>query len=158
MSDRKGQMFVPPHVQLEWSAYRHHSARPPNPDNNKNRDDKQDQALPSDWMEQNNFWSGKTYDKARAQSSLKPVPANLPSKGDEDSKWSEHLHPHNYSAKAPSLVSSSKSPLSWTKGIRTNLTTHQIACSPTNPNDSNNIGLCITKITTISKEAFATLD
>ena len=65
----------------------------PNPDNNKDRDDEQDQALPSNWTDQDNFWSCKTYDKARAQSSLKPLPANPPSKGYEDSKWSEHLHP-----------------------------------------------------------------
>ena len=58
----------------------------PNTDNNKDRDDIKDQALPSDWTDQDNFWSGKTYDKARAQSSLKPVPPNPPSKGDEDSK------------------------------------------------------------------------
>ena len=130
---------------------------PPNPDNNKDRDDEQDQALPSDWTDQDNFWSGKTYDKARAQSSLKPVPANPPSKGDKDSEWSEHLHPHNYRAKALLQVSPSQPPPGWPKGIRTNPTT-QIACSPTNSKDSNNIGLHITKITTISKEAFATLD
>ena len=41
-------------------------------------------ALPSDWTDQDNFWLGKTYDKARAQSSLKPVPAQPPSKGDEE--------------------------------------------------------------------------
>ena len=131
---------------------------PPNPDNNKDRDDVQDQAIPSNWTAQDNFWLGKTYDKARVQYSLKPVPPNPPSKGDEDSKWSEHLHQHNYRAKAPSQVSPSKPPPGWPKGIRTNPTTHQIACSPTNPNDSNNIGLHITKIATISKEVFASLD
>ena len=47
----------------------------PNPDNNKDRDDKQDQALPSNWTDQDNFWLGKTYDKVKAQLSLKPVPA-----------------------------------------------------------------------------------
>ena len=81
-----------------------------------------------------------------------------PSKGDEDSEWSEHLHPHNYRAKAPSQVSPSKPPPGWPKGIRTNPTTNQVTCSPTNPKDPGNIGLQITKITTISKEAFATLD
>ena len=130
---------------------------PPNPDNNKDRDDVQDQAQPSNWTDQNNFWSGKTYDKAMAQSSLKPVQANPLSKGDEDSKWSEHLYPHNYRAKASLWVSPSKPPPGWPKGIRTNPTT-QVACSATNPNDSNNIGLYITKIATISKEAFAALD
>ena len=130
---------------------------PPNSDNNKDRDDVQDQVLPSDWTDQDNFHLGKTYDKARAQSSLKPVPPNPPSKGEEDSKWSEHLYQYNYRAKAPSHVSPSKPPPGWPKGIRTNLAA-QIACSPTNPNDSNNIGLHITKITTILKEAFATLD
>ena len=68
------------------------------------------------------------------------------------------MHPHNYRAKAPSQVSPSKPPPGWPKGIRTNPTTHQITCLPTNLNDSNNIGLHITKIATISKEAFATLD
>ena len=130
---------------------------PPNPDNNKDRDDVQDQDPPSNWTDQENFWLGKTYDKARPQSFLRPVPPNPPSKGDEDSKWSEHLNPHNYRAKAPLQVSPSKPPPGWPKGIRTKPTA-QVACSPTNPNDSNNIGLCITKIATISKEVFAALD
>ena len=59
---------------------------PPNTDTNQVREDIQDQALPSDWADQDNFWLGKTYDKARAQSSLKPAPPNPPSKGDEDSE------------------------------------------------------------------------
>ena len=113
----------------------------PNPGNNKNRDDEQDQALPSNWTDQDNFWSGKTYDKARAQSSFKPVPAQPLSKGDEGSKWSEHLHSHNYGAKAPLQVSPSKPPPGWPKGIRTNPTAHQVNCSPTNPKNPNNIGL-----------------
>ena len=83
---------------------------PPNTDTNKDRDDIQDQALPSNWTDQDDFWLGKTYDKARAQSLLKPAPPNPPSKGDEDSEWSEHLHPHNYRAKAPLQVSPSKPP------------------------------------------------
>ena len=103
----------------------------PNPDNNKDRDDEQDQALPSDWTDQDNFWSGKTYDKVRPLSSLKPVPAQPPSKGDEDSEWSKHLHPHNYRAKAPSQASPSKPQPGWPKGIRTNPTVHQVTSSPT---------------------------
>ena len=130
---------------------------PPNADTNQDRDNIQDQALPSDWTDQANFWLGKTYDKARAQSSLKPAPPNPPSKGDEGSEWSKHLHPHNYRAKAPLQVSSSKPSPGWLKGIRTNPTT-EVTCSPSNPNDPNNIGLCTTKITNISKEAFATLN
>ena len=41
---------------------------PPNPDStaNNDRDDRQDQVLPSDWSDQDNFWSGKTYDKSQA--------------------------------------------------------------------------------------------
>ena len=130
----------------------------PNPDNNKERDDEHDLALPSDWTDQDNLWWDKTYDQARAQSSLKPIPPNPPSKGDEDSEWSEHLCPHNYRAKAPSQVSPSKPPPGWTKGIRTNTTANQVTCSSTNPTDHGNIRLRITKIVTISKEAFATLD
>ena len=53
----------------------------------------QTKALPSDWSDQDSFWLGKTYDKVRPLSSLKPVPVLPPSKGDEDSKWSKHLHP-----------------------------------------------------------------
>ena len=83
---------------------------PPNTDTNQDREDIQDQDLPSNWTDQDYFWSGKTYDKARAQSTLKPAPPNPPSKGDEDSEWSKHLHPHNYRAKAPSQVSPSKPP------------------------------------------------
>ena len=130
----------------------------PKPDNIKDRDVVQDQALPSDWTDQDNRRSGKTYDKARAQSSLKPVPANPPSKGDEGSEWSEHLHPHSYRAKGPLQVSPSKPPPGWPKGIRTSPTSHQVTCSPANPKDPNNIELHITKIATISKEAFAALD
>ena len=76
----------------------------------------QDQALPSDWKALDNFWLGETYDKARTQSFLTPVPAQPRSKGDEDSDWSEHLHPHNYRAKAPSQVSPCKPPPGWLIG------------------------------------------
>ena len=50
---------------------------PPNPGNtaNNDRDDGQDNVLLSDWSDQDNFWLGKTYDKVRPLSSLKPVPA-----------------------------------------------------------------------------------
>ena len=105
----------------DWSAELIYITQPdpPNPDNNNDRDDKQDQALPSDWTDQDIFWLGKTYDKVRPVSSLKPVPAQPPSKEDEDSKWSEHLHPHNYRAKAPLQVSPCKPPPGRPKGIRT---------------------------------------
>ena len=79
-----------------------------------------------------------------------------PSKGDETVSGVS-ICTNNYRAKAPSQVSPSKPPPGWPKGIRTNPTA-QVACPPTNPNDSNNIGLHITKIATISKEAFAALD
>ena len=130
---------------------------PSNTDTNQDREDIQDNSLPSDWTDQDDFWLGKTYDKARSQSTLKPAPPNPPSKGDEDSEWSEHLHPHNCRAKAPSQVLPSKPPPGWPQGIRTNPST-QITCSPTHPKDPNNIGLCITKIATSSKEAFTTLN
>ena len=70
---------------------------PPNPNNNdtNDRDDGQDQALPSDWSDQDNFWLGRTYNEVRPLSSLKSVPVLPTSKGDEDSKWSKHRHPHN---------------------------------------------------------------
>ena len=45
----------------------------------------------------------------------------------------------------------------WPKGIRTNPATYQVT-TPEHPKDPSNIGLCITKIATILKEAFATLD
>ena len=145
MSDRKGQMFF--QAMSDWSAELIDVTQPdlPNPDNNNNRDGKQEQDLTFNWTDQDNFWSGKTYDKVRPLSSLKPVPAQPPSKGNEDSKWSKHLHPHNYRAKAPSQVSPSKPPPDWPKGIRTNPTIHQVTSSPTNPKDPNNIGLHITK-------------
>ena len=130
---------------------------PPNTDTNQDRDDVQDNPLLSDWTDQDNFWSGKTYDQARAQLTQKPAPPNSPSKGDEDSEWSKHLHPHNYRAKAPSQVSPSKPPPGWPKSIRTNPTA-QVICLPANPKTSNNVNLCITKITTSSKETFSTLD
>ena len=108
----------------------------------QDREDVQGSLLPSDWTDQDDFWLGKTYDHARAQSTLKPAPPDPLSKGDEDSEWSEHLHPHNYRAKAPSQVSPSKHPPGWPKGIRTNPAT-QTACSPSKPENSNNITLCI---------------
>ena len=128
-----------------------------NIDNNQDREYVQDNPLPSDWIDQDDFWSGKTYNQARAQSTLKPATLNPPSKGDEDSEWSKHLHPHNYRAKAPSLVSPSKPPPAWLKGIRTNPPT-QVTCSPANPRKPNNINQCITKTTTKSKETLSALD
>ena len=106
----------------------------PNPDGNANndRDDGQDQTLPSNWSDQDSFWSGKTYDKVRPLTSLKPVPVLAPSKGDKDSDWSEHLHLHNYRAKAPLQVSPSKPTPGWPKGIRTNPNTNQVT-SPRKP-------------------------
>ena len=126
-------------------------------DNNPYRDDVQDNPPPSDWTDQEDFWSGKTYDKARTHSTLKPAPPNPPSKGDEDSEWNEHLHPYNYRAKAPLQVSPYKPPPGWPKGIRTNPTA-QITCSPANPKNPNNINLHITKTKTKSKEQFSSLD
>ena len=130
---------------------------PPNTYNNQDREDIQDNPLPSNWTDQDDVWLGKTYDQARAQSTLKPAPPNPLSKGDEDSEWSEHLHPHNYRAKAPLQVSLSRPPPGWPKGIRTN-PTMQITCSPANPRNPNNINLCITKTTTKSKETLSALD
>ena len=99
---------------FDWSAELIDITQPdcPNPDNNANkndRDDRQDQTLPSNWSDQENFWSGKTYDKVRPIT-LKPVPVPPPMREDEESSWSEHLHPHNYRAKVPSQVSPSKPP------------------------------------------------
>ena len=45
---------------------------PPNTDTSQDREAVQEQTLPSNWRDQDNFWLGKTYDKARAQSLLKP--------------------------------------------------------------------------------------
>ena len=126
---------------------------PPNTDNNQDREDVQDNPLLSNLTDQDDFWSGKTYDQARAQSTLKPVPPNPPSKGHEDSEWSNHLHPHNYRATAPLQVPPSKPPPGWPRDIRTNPTA-QAACSLSKPENSNNINLCTTK----SKETFSTLD
>ena len=125
--------------------------------NNHDKENVQDSPLPSDCTDQDDFCSGKTYDQARAQLTLKPVPPNPLSKGDEDSEWSEHLHPHNYRAKAPSQVSPSKPPPGRPKGIRTNHTA-QITCSPANPKFPNNINLCITKTPTKSKRTLSALD
>ena len=49
---------------------------PPNTDTNQDREDVQDNLLPSNWTDQDNFWLGKTYDQARVQSTLKPAPPN----------------------------------------------------------------------------------
>ena len=48
----------------------------PNTDTNQDRENIQDNLLPSDWTDQDSFWLGKTYDKAMAQSTLKPAPPN----------------------------------------------------------------------------------
>ena len=62
---------------------------PPNTDTNQDREDVQDNPLLSDWTDQDDFWSGKTYDQVRAQSTLISTPPNPPPKGDEDSEWSK---------------------------------------------------------------------
>ena len=126
---------------------------PPNPDStaNNDRDDRQDNVLPSNWSDQDNFWSGKTYDKVRPLSSLKPVPVLPPSNGDEDSNWSKHLHPHNYRAKAPLQVSPSKSPLGWPKGIRTNPNTTPVA-SQGKPRIKVTLGYVLLKLQQLLKK------
>ena len=130
---------------------------PPNKDNNQDREDVQDNSLPSALTDQDDFWLGKTYDKARTQSTLKPAPPSPPSKGDEASEWIEHLHPCNYRTKVPSQVSPSKPPPGWPKGIRTNPTA-QITCLPAYPKNPNDINLCITKTKPKSKDKLSTLD
>ena len=62
---------------------------PFNTDTNQDREDIQDNPLPSNCTDQDNFWLGKTYVHARDQWTLKPAPPNPPSKGDEDSEWSK---------------------------------------------------------------------
>ena len=59
-----------------------------NNNNNKDRDDRQDHPLPSDWSEQENFWSGKIYDKARP-TTLKPVQMPPPMQDIEESDWNK---------------------------------------------------------------------
>ena len=143
----------------DWSGELIDTTQPAPPDMNINQDreDVRDNPLPSDWTDQDNFWLGKTYDKVKAQSTLKPAPPNPPSKGDEDSEWSEHLHPHTYRAKAPSQVSPSKPPAGWPKGIRTNPIA-QITCSLANPKNPNDISLHITKTKPKTKDNLSTLD
>ena len=83
-----------------------------NTDNNANkndRDDRQDNPLPSDWSEQENIWSGKTYDKLRI-TTLNPVPMPPPIREDEESDWNKNLYPQNYRAKVELQVSPSKPP------------------------------------------------
>ena len=145
-----------------WSADLIDITQPdhPNPDSSANkgdRDDIQDQALPSDWSDQDKFWLGKTYNQIRPITSLKPVPVPPPVREDEESNWSQHFHPHNYRAKVPSQASSSKPPPGWPKGIRTNPNTNPITL-PHKQKGQNSIGLCITKIASIFKEAFDALD
>ena len=120
---------------------------PPNPDStaNNDRDDGQDQVLPCDWSDQDNFWLGKTYDNVRLLSSLKPVPVLPPSNGDEDSNWSKHLHSHHYRAKAPLQVSPSKPPLCWPKGIRTNQNTTPVP-SQRKTKDQGNMGCILLRL------------
>ena len=99
----------------------------------------------------------KLRDTVRLLSSLKPVPVLPPSNGDVDSNWSKHLNPHNYRAKAPLQVYSSKPPPGWPEGIRTNPNTNPVS-SPKKRKGQGNIGLHIAKIAIISKQAFDALD
>ena len=138
--DNNSDCDIPPHIQdLEdycrmclsrkvrctckpmsnWSAELIDITQPdcPSPDNNANknyRDDRHDQALPSNWSDQEKIWLGKTYDKVRPIT-LKPVPVPPPMREDEESNWSKHLHPHNYRAKVPLQLSTSKPPPGWPK-------------------------------------------
>ena len=43
---------------------------PPNTDTNQDREDVQDNTVLSNWTDQDDFWLGKTYDQAKAQSTL----------------------------------------------------------------------------------------
>ena len=47
---------------------------PPNTDSNQDREDVQDNPLLSNWTDQDDFWSDKTYDQARPLLILKPAP------------------------------------------------------------------------------------
>ena len=101
---------------------------------------------------------GKAIWKSQAPFFTETSPSTTPFKWDEDSDWSKHLHPHNYRAKGSFVsVPSLKPPPGWPKGIRTNPNTTPVA-SPKRTKDQGNIGLCITKIATISKEAFKVLN
>ena len=82
-----------------------------------------------------------------------------PMRETKESNWNENLHPQNYRAKVQLQVSPSKPPPGWPKGIRTNPNTNSTApASPQRPKGQSNIGLHITKIASISKEAFDALD
>ena len=133
----------------------------PNTDNNatkNDRDDGQDNPLPSDWSDQDNFGLGKISDKVRPPT-LKSVPMPPPIEEHKEGNCNEHLHPHNYRAKMPSQVSPSKPPPGWPKGIRTNPNTNTATTnSPQKPKNQSNIGLQITKVASISKEAFDAFD
>ena len=56
---------------------------------------------PSDWSNQENGWSGKTYGKTRA-SSLKPVQVPQTKRDSQESDYNENLYPHQYWAKVQS--------------------------------------------------------
>ena len=64
MSDWSGEIIDTTHLA------------PPNTNNNQDREDTQDNPLPSNCTDQDDFWLGKTYDQARAQLTLKPAPPN----------------------------------------------------------------------------------
>ena len=94
-----------------WNAELIDTTQPdcPNTDNNANKNDRgdgQNKALPLDWSDQDNFWSGKTYDKVRS-TALKPVPMPPTMREDEESDWSKNLTHRNYRAKVQSQVSPS---------------------------------------------------
>ena len=78
---------------------------------------------------------------------------------EDESDWNENLYPQNYRAKVQLQVSPSKPPPGWPKGIRTNPNTNITAISsPQKPKSQGNIGLQITKIASISNEAFDAFD
>ena len=92
----------------DWSADLIDSTQPDCPNNNSNnnkndREDRQDHPLSSDWSDQENIWSGKTYDKVRP-TSLTPVQMPPPLRDGEESDWGDNLYPHQYRAKAQSQV------------------------------------------------------
>ena len=143
----------------EWGADLIDITQPdcPNNSNSNDRDDRQDHPLPSDWSDQENFWSGKTYDKVRP-TTLKPVQMPPPKHDSEESHWNDNLYPHQYRAKVQSQVAIRQPPPGWSNWYKELAAKNKSVNNNVNSTNTENQSMLIIETVSISREAFDNLN